>query len=301
MTFIPYYMQIALKVFPLTIHLFALYFLIKYRRCYANKSQFIHLLNLSLCELTFVTFGLISLLLTVSRYSESSYRVEAIQYSTIIIVYFLAMIYMTVDRFLEVRLNIFYPLYWKACYTKILLCATWSVCVLLSVTIALMELPDRAKFLEIIFLYVYTPFEFLFLVLSVAIYTYIFIKLKKNQVHVLRKKSGLLKHRKKKHFYVPVLIVLTFFMFIMIPDLLMAYLLYRYRAMPNEATRTYVYSSYMIGMSCDAIVYTFFSPFIRKGVKRIMKQNCCFVDAVKTNRRENASQSCCCDNESNRT
>jgi len=43
--------------------------------------------------------------------------------------------------------------------------------------IALLELPDRAKFLEIIFVYGNTVVEFLFLVHSVAIYTYIFIKL----------------------------------------------------------------------------------------------------------------------------
>jgi len=140
--------------------------------------------------------------------------------------------------------------------------------------IALLELPDRAKFLEIIFVYGNTVVEFLFLVHSVAIYTYIFIKLKKNQVHVLNKKSGLLKQRKKNHFYLPVLIVLTFFVFIMAPDLLMAFS-FRGHFVLNVTMQMYVYSSYMIGISFDAIVYIFFSPFIRKGAKRMMKQNCC--------------------------
>jgi len=109
--FTPNKTQIALNVIPLTLHLFALYLLIKYRRSYGNINQYMYLLNLSLSELTFVLLGLVSLFLAMFNYHEGSHRVEAIQYSTVTIVCFVAMIYLTVDRFLEVRLNIFYPLH----------------------------------------------------------------------------------------------------------------------------------------------------------------------------------------------
>lgn len=267
---VPDYLHIAFKAIPLVLHLTGLFFLVKLRRYYrsnsnasnSKRSHLLHLINLSISEILFVTLGLVSLILIACGENSYAQYVLVIQYTTCCLQYFLAMIYMTVDRFLEIRLNIVYPVVWKYRYTKGVIFVTWVACGVFSVVILLSELPSRKRMEWIIFVYFYPIFESVFLALSVSIYGYIFVKLKQNSCHVYKKHSGLMKRRKKKHFYVPALIVLSFFVFIMIPDTLTTVFVLRDTKVPGSL-QNYVYCSYLVGFSCDAIVYTFLSPLVR--------------------------------------
>ena len=259
------YLPIAFKVVPLLLHLTGIYFLFKHHNCYhrninnddSRKRHLLHLINLSVSEIVFVGLGLLTQLLVICGAVKHANYAETVQYSACCLQYFLAMIYMTVDRFLEVRLNIIYPVFWKYKYTKILLLCTWTVCSILSLVVLLMDLPSRRRVHLIIFVYFYPIFESVFLVLSSSIYVYIFIKLKQKSCHVYKKDSGIMKRRRKKHFYVPALIVLSFFLFILIPDTVITVFILRNTRLPGPL-QTYVYCSYMIGFSCDALfTYSF--------------------------------------------
>ena len=274
------YLEIAFKAIPLILHATGIYFLYKFRRCYSNKSHLLYLVNLSLIEIVFVSTGLLWHILLECGLERAAYYTQTIQYSTVCLHYFLSMIYMTVDRFMEVRLNIVYPVYWKYRYTKILLLSSWIVCALLSFGIMLIDLPERKYTNQIIFLYFYPIFESIFITLSTCIYGYIFSRLRRNNCHVYRANSGLMRRRKKKHFYVPALIVVSFILLVAVPDFIGAVYLARNIRLP-VAMATYIYCSYMIGMSCDAIVYIFFSPYIRRFWKRFCCDRCRNGDDAK--------------------
>lgn len=262
------YLQLAFKIIPFLLHLTGIYFLIKYRNYFlksnndSRKSNWLHLVNLSISEMVFVGLGLLAQLLFHNGSMKFAVYAETIQYSTCCLQYFLAMIYMTIDRFLEVRLNIIYPVFWKYKYTKLLLLCTWTVCGILSLVVFFIELPSRRRIRWIIFVIFYPIIESVFWFLSSSVYVYIFLKLKQNSCHIYKKQTGIMKRRKKRHFYVPALIVLSFVLFILIPDTIITVHMLRNTRLPGPL-QTYVYCSYMIGFSCDAIVYIFFSPLVR--------------------------------------
>ena len=283
------YLQVAFKIIPLQLHLTGIYFLIKHRNYYfknnnnnninnninnddSKRRNWLHLINLSTSEIVFVGLGLLTQLLFYNGSMKLATYVETIQYSTCCLQYFLAMIYMTVDRFLEVRLNIIYPVYWKYGYTKILLVSTWVFCGILSLVVLLIELPSRRRIRWIIFVFFYPIIESVFWLLSSSVYIYIFVKLKQNSCHIYKKQTGIMKRRKKRHFYVPALIVLSFVLFILIPDTVITVYMLRNTRLPGPL-QTYVYCSYMIGFSCDAVVYIFFSPLVRS--KLTLFGHCC--------------------------
>ena len=71
------------------------------------------------------------------------YDFHVLTYLTIIHFYFLSFMYyinmtlLTIDRFLDIRLNVLYPVYWSAKKTKILLVVMWTMSGFATVTICI--------------------------------------------------------------------------------------------------------------------------------------------------------------------
>ena len=74
-------------------------------------------------------------------------------FAGISIVYYLDMIYLTIDKFLQILLNIKYHLYWNETKAKWLLAVTWLFAGLLVIILALLHHYDNHGWEEIIFMY----------------------------------------------------------------------------------------------------------------------------------------------------
>lgn len=267
-------------------HSLGLYILWKSRKSFSNKSQYQFLIHLSTSQILFVSLGIVSRILIVYlNYSRVSFWLLSIQYVNSALVYFLVMIFMTFDRFFEIYLNIRYPLYWCEKYTKILLTIVWLVASVLVFPILLYPSFNEDLLSKFCFLYFYPFLESIILLSCLIIYTYIFTKLKKTYVqpeipnkdiksiknrHTGSNNGHRTYNRKRKTFaiFVPGLIVLTFILFIFIPDLIASHGHFADFQL-TASLKMYIYFSYLIGISCDVFVYILSYKCLRKTFLRI--------------------------------
>ena len=270
---------------PVALHILGLFLLYKCQRSYAdNSSQFYFLTCLSASEVVFLLVGVIQKLVALNLGADSSaaFWILAVQYVNLTWPIYMTMILMTFDRFFQVFLNIKYPLYWNPLYTKRLLIGTWLVAFIMSLPVFLCITPQNLEYF--CFVYYYSFMEIFFFVESLCVYGYIFRKIKHNHVRPAPTSKTIDESSqtaigntnlasKPKHggFYVPGFIVLSFFIFLTVPDQIFMYATI-YEIEVSEAVETYVYCSYMVGLSCDAVVYIFLTPFMRKRLKQMF---CC--------------------------
>ena len=287
--------EILIHFLPISFHAYGMYLLYRYRNLYPNKSQYLYLFNLSLAEINFISCGMLSQFFESIGVRRIHVWFLYVQYGPACLPYFLVMIFMTIDRFMEVYLSIRYPLFWDQCYTKRLLTVLWTVTILL--TFPLMH-PRVGKewFIDVCYVYFYPFFEWAFFVTSLSIYFYIFKTMQKrkriqpgrtivritspsinNLTAISRhiptaRTMGVKRRRQKKssqhHIFVPAIIVLTFFVLIVVPDQLFMYssvLEFKLK----KPVLTYIYMSYIVGMSCDALSYILLSPVLFRHIKSV--------------------------------
>ena len=89
--------------------------------------------------------------------------VKIAMFAGISIVYYLDMIYLTVDKFLEIMLNIKYPLYRNKTKAKYLLLLTWLLALAIALTLAIVSTNTSYDWEEHIFKYCFPILNFLFL------------------------------------------------------------------------------------------------------------------------------------------
>ena len=141
---------------------------------------------------------------------------------------YLTMIYITFDRFLMVRLALRYQMYWTRKKAKYLITATCVFCLSIPLIICTSEVFLDFHYQPVFYKYVFPIIDFGYIVLSISVYTYIFYRHQKSYKMEYRYTKRSLKRRKlsstadafvDSRFYTTVLLVMTFILFIIIPDL----------------------------------------------------------------------------------
>lgn len=281
------------SLLPLSLHSLGIYLLRKSRNSFSNKSQYHLLVHNSISQIIFIVFGILArIVLMCGDYKKAYISLCSIQYINSFLVCYFVMVFMTLERFFEVYLNIRYPIFWCEKYTKTLLCTLWAVACILVFGVIFYPSLDEKLLYKFCFLYFYPSLEFLLSFLSVFIYTYIFVKLHKTPLHSTTTTKEMTKniqpeelqkvrssmdnsnatksliqlknHKKKKtsHFYVPFLILVTYFLFIVVPDAIGFFIcLLELEMIP--AVKTYIYFSYLFGISCDVFIYVLLYKSLR--------------------------------------
>ena len=92
---------------------------------------------------------------------------------------------------------------------------------------------------------------------------------------------------KKRKFFVPTLIIFTFFLFAIIPDQLHLFLFYIYDIGSNTFLNT-ILLMYVVGFICDAVIYIFFQKttysILRKKLKLLSNKNNVAPETVATDK-----------------
>ena len=242
-------------------------------RLHSREVQEIYLINLSASEI----LGNVSELLTrripklltftdatlnaVKNIQEFASIVNA---TLISITYYLAMAYITADKLLDIFLNIKYVIYWNKVRAKYLLLLTWVFSVSICLSTSLGYYFEGFAYKTQIRKFFMTPFDILFIALAVI--TYIFIFKKFHQTRAIPKpsfRSNVIRTRtcwyvfRYSRFFVSVLLILTFVLFMVVPDLILLFWEMVDNGEHTSALRDFTMILYQFSYLSDALIYLF--------------------------------------------
>ena len=184
--------------------------------------------------------------------------------------YYFIMFAITLDRFLQLRFNIKYHLYWNKKRTKntlilasCLVNASWIVlsCTILFYQKSKLMLSIHDEIRQIYFRYYAPVSDTIFIIFATIVYCYIFFKLHKNKrkEEKLRKQVRCNKTAdvvvKVNRYRIPFWIILTFMLFWIVPNILLR--IYHSYPVSHEYFYSVSYVLFRIGCIADAIIYIF--------------------------------------------
>ena len=275
---------VVVSFFPLVtiIHLIGLLLLQKSNDMNIYGTQKYLIVALSLIEVSFLTISAIRECIYQVFYVRHNIGLCLENYMTIVLtnMYYLIMFGITVDRVLEIRLNIRYHLYWNGRKTKKMIQFTFLILNIIYITYLVLLLVQKSSSLPLeVFRYYYTymapVFDGLFVITAVTSYSYIFIKIYRNSKRherLRRQINGKKKSRYPKtvlaRFLVPFWIIITFILFLIVPDI-MHFIDFIYKLPEKIMIATLIL--YRIGYIADPIIYIYNLGIVKTRIKRIRR------------------------------
>ena len=272
---------ILLNIVNITLHSLGSYLLINLYQQGLKNSQQVYLINLSICELMLNILECLNIIPDfVSIPKSISYEIQEIQHYILIVifagmsfVFYMDMVYITLDRLLNVSYKLKYFAYWDELKAKRLLFVTWLIGLLSCVSISLLHYFTEYQWKDLYFKYIYPVLAFAFFLLALVTYSVLFKEYKRSykmsrQVRHCRTRKT--QHRKvttvmtvfcKSRFIVSVLIIFSFLIFILVPDLVYLF----FGIVGNNKTDClidYYWISYAVANMVDAFIYIFLTPSV---------------------------------------
>ena len=268
---------LLLNILNVFLHTLGTYLLVCLCKHGTVNAQQIYLINLSMCE------ALMNLLEALRRIpdligtsdavndviSEVQTYMLIVMFTGISFVFYLDMIYLTVDRLLDIWLNLTYPVYWNEFKAKRLLQGTWVIGAVLSIVISLLHHFVSFKWQEPVFKFFYPTLGFGFIILALVTYCFIFHKyastrgLPTENRRIRPRRINVIQVFRKSRFYVPVMLILTFIIFMVIPDL--TYLFVGIIGGEESPTLLIVcWICYAVSNLADAWIYIFEKTTVRR-------------------------------------
>ena len=215
-------------------------------------------------------------------------------------VYLLMMIFITVDRLLEISLNIKYNLYCNEAKAKWLLIFTWITGLAMTFGIILTTIFTEFEYERPFDLYLHTPLSLTFIILAIVTYVLIFRKFKQTRITPSEynhsgpssnQVSNVYTVFRKSKFFVSVLLISSFILFVEIPGFIFFIV-----AVGMKKRLYYMGACFMISINishiADVFIYVFFQASVRKLFwKRIRNQNICCVNNTRESRRYSSRNS----------
>lgn len=228
--------------------------------------------------------------------------------SGIWLVLYLTMMYITIDRFCMVRYNFKYQVYWTKKKALYLINITWISSIFFTICIALGEAFLQLPYQEIFFRYFYPTIDSLYIILVISSYSYIFHRYQKSfklqhkcsRKTIRRQRASSTQQAfSESKFYTSILLVLTFLLFIVIPDL--TYMFFGttnpHRA-HNKRKNGYESSllfdicrfSYAIASSIDFFIYVFPQQAVRVIIRAQSKTVKDFIEKKSGNKKSSEAR-----------
>lgn len=277
---------IVLNAINISIHSFGAYILTCLYRRELRTCQQIYLINLSLCELLMNILEMSRRIpKVIDLSSEVRNIVEYVQHYFLIamftgisFVFYADMVYITLDRLLNVLFNFRYTASWGNGNAKLLVCITWIVGCTLSITFSVIHYLIDYEWEYLFFVYVYPTFEVGFILLATATYVLLFRAYRKSRLlskQYRRRRQTVYQQRKettdfeafcRSRFIVPVALVLTFILFMLIPDLI--YLFYGIIGNnKSETLSSLCWVSYAFSNILDGVIYVFMQTPVKNMIR----------------------------------
>ena len=290
--------QCVLFSIPMVLHLFCIYILHVARGTNLKDNQRYFFMNLSCSEFLICFVGIIKRICKIYGWKEEGTYVRFVQAGIATFVYYFIMIVLTLDRFWEIFLNIRYPVYFSPRTTKIGIAIIWALSVCF--TFALCGLntthPDVPNS-------ILTYFYFVFGIVCIAVsaFTYMYIASKiynnriKEDIHIpavgsLSSSETVSNAKKRKillrSLYLPVLLLVSFLVFVIIPETTYFYYDLHDLKMSDQLSTTLT-ASYFIAYTLDVFIYVLGSKIIRRTITR--RFGCHSLNKVGTSQTNQSS------------
>ena len=271
---------ISLNVTNVCLHGIGIYLLVCLQKVGEPSIQNMFILNLSVSELlmnaTEILRRCFLLILLDSLRSSTIEKIKhylsIIMFTGISVVFYMNMVYITLDRLLHIALNIRYRVYWSTAKAKCLLQITWIVGMLTCLCISIVDVFTNFKWEPLFYIYFYPIMEFAFVLLAVTTYFFIFQKYKKSyrvssqrtkNVPTDKKAESSFRIFQKSRFFVPVLLILTFIIFMLIPDLIYLFVGV-IKKNKSDILLASCWISYAVSNAVDACIYIFMQDPVKK-------------------------------------
>ena len=285
--------SIILRLVDILLHSSGIYLLLSCDRHEKCSVQQLYITNLSVTEICFSVLWLF--MIPVSDLFTTSDSVSAIIkhvqhyvmvciYTTVVFVFYATMIYITLDRLVAIKLSLKYRIYWNTKRAKYLILGTWVAGSLLFLSILLLNESTGFKFDIEFHKYFYTPLNILFIILAVFTYIFIFREYKKSVDMNSSRQNSIFIVFYKSQFYISVLLILTFLLFIIIPDLTYLFDM----SIQNKKSKTLLSACailYSIANIMNGCLYIFLQPNIKGQLWKkfhIRKTGCYTIAKVTT-------------------
>ena len=287
---IPLTIILVFGIFTALLHATGLVLITRAKDRNINGNQKYLIIALSLTELAFVTSSIIF----ESIFHASGSKTEKVGlcfllYNSIAvgIIYYCVMFAITSDRFLELRLNIKYHLYWNKNRTKntllfvsFIVNIAWLVFLLIILSYEQSTLVSNLEYKinQNFYTYLLPVINTIFVIFATIVYSYIFWKLRDNR----RKEEALRKQVRRNEtttnnilrinkYRVPFWIILTFVLFSIVPNILQL-ILFDYPVL-HEYIHSASYVLYRIGYIADAIIYIFNLNYVKVKLREFKRNN----------------------------
>ena len=294
----------VIRCLVMLLHSLGAYLLTTLYKRGANAPEKLYLINLSISEIIFNMFDILSTPLSIMPHSipdDDARMIGLVQEYIIIVngygvvpVYFLSMIFLTIDRLLEIVLCLRYHYYITTRKTQLLLIFTWGASLFVGISLAFVhayETRDFALIADPMVIIVYPTFEFIFITVAFLTYGFLFHKYRKSRVPPVTRQPtvkqqmtrvpSVLQAFQTSRFHIPVMLITSFLIFITISDLMYSFgqvTEYGGDKIENEVCRL------MIGIGClsDAIIYIFMSPSVKKLLMKKLPSCCRDIKVTPT-------------------
>ena len=273
-------------VLPLLLHSFGLFVLSTTTSTKLAINQKYYLFQISSITIGKSLLKIVYRVLDMKEIRSLDDLLWAVDSGCLYIAYIAIMILLTLDRFLEVYLNINYPVWATRKVTLTSIIVTWVLSLITAIIFIVNG--DTTVTEEYIVLVIWPASEMLFLIVAITVYTYIFIKIRQNRKHSqvgiqpsfssnqsnpetasTNGKQG----RRRLRFYLPSLLILTFVLFWVVPDLVQYAALKQGHDLPSY---TWLLVSLMVSlaMCSDAVIYLTTISELRQRVMKLMRAKC---------------------------
>ena len=259
-----------------SIHLFGIYYLITISKV-ISRNQKLYLISLSASEVLLSLKHVLGTVITLafpSQINSTWYEIiDIVHFDGTWIINLSTMILLTLDRFAEVSLNLRYNIYITNMKTTIAIIFLWMIGIVTAILFVLLVKQYNVDYFDVSYRYIYPALDTAVVVNAVVVYTYIYIvrcrmnksvpKFKK-QTHQAENipNENSMSPKIKRSFYAPIIIVITYLVFLYIPDVV--HFSNFEKLNHNQSFKRISTVLYSINMICDACVYIFFQPrFIR--------------------------------------
>lgn len=281
--------QLILNILNVLLHSLGLYLLIHLYKNGMDNSRHLCMISLSSSECLYNSLIIISVIVKKMNCQKAIHILENLRYGMMLIYYF-TIIYLTLDRLMDVLLNLKYTLYWNEIKTTRLLLGTWVVGSMVGIVGATVNAATGIVVHDSTYLkYFSIVTDLSFILLAIITYVYIFKKYKQSRItptnrqtisNVLfcvtsRRRLRTLHVFRKSRFYIPLLIIVTFVIFVVIPDLLYL-LLWHIVTRPllvsgNLIVKRVCRIGYAISDLVDAWIYIFIQDSVRNVICKYLR------------------------------
>ena len=293
------YIMILVQFITVCFHSCGFYLLRCIRKNGNDDIQLILVMNLSASEVFLNISYIIIFSLNISRSSSDSHDVyEIVKYIDIVsstfinFVYYLTMIYIAINKILEVLLNLKYELHCNKTKTKYLLGATWilgfgiCVAVIISVKLAAFQYQDPIT-------YFYTTLDIAYILIAVTSHGYVFYVYKQSRSGPLQSRCRLLNSRKcslstwktfrGSRFYISFILIFSFVFLTILPKLVYFFIYPHIELESGKMVSGIIVGVlYHISFLADAFIYVFVHRPVKNLLWKKLRTISCLRNTVRT-------------------